>query len=61
MYRRQRLLTDKLFKQKNKEWINNKLLEVEKVCKRNDARTFYKDIKQLSGDYTRHMTICRDR
>jgi hypothetical protein len=45
MYRIQRLLKNKLCKQKKKEWINNKLLEVEKAYRRNDARKFCKDIK----------------
>jgi hypothetical protein len=36
-------------------------LEVEKAYRRNDARKFYKDIKQFSGDYAQHMMICRDK
>jgi hypothetical protein len=55
MYRIQRLLPNKLCKQKMKKWINNKLLEAEKAYRRNDARKFYKDITQFSGDYTQHM------
>jgi hypothetical protein len=52
MYRIQRLLTNKLSKQNKKEWINNKLLEVEKAYRRNDASKFYKDIKYCNRQLT---------
>ena len=35
---------------KKKQWINNRIKQVEEAHKRNDTRKFFKDIRALQND-----------
>jgi hypothetical protein len=37
-------------KKKKKEWINNRIREIEEANKKNGTRTFHKEIKKINNE-----------
>jgi transposase-like protein len=47
-------------KEKKKEWINNRIREIEEADKKNDTQKLYTEIKNLNNEKLPTVLICKD-
>jgi hypothetical protein len=59
-YKQARKEADNICKMKKKQWINNRIKQVEEAHKWNDTRTFFKDIRAFQNDRSYPIFACRD-
>jgi hypothetical protein len=53
-YNSKRLEANKICRIKKKEWLNNKISQIEENFKKNEVRKFYKDAKELDKWQKKH-------
>jgi len=51
---------NKICKEKKKQWLNNRLKQVEEAHKQNETRKFFKDIQTFQNDRSPPIFICKD-
>ena len=59
-YKQARKEADKICKVKKKQWLNNKIEQVEEAHKHNDTRKFFKDIRAFQNDRSPPIFACKD-
>jgi YesN/AraC family two-component response regulator len=59
-YKQARKEANKICKEKKKQWVNNRIKEVEEAHKRNDTRKFFKDIRAFQKDRFFPIFACKD-
>jgi len=60
-HEKKRHIATKICRNKKKQWLNNKIKEIEEAHRRNETIKFYKDIKAYSRvDQFRTLLICKD-
>ena len=59
-YNSKRLEANKICRIKKKEWLNNKISQIEENFKKNEVRKFYKDAKELDKWQTNMPIQCKD-
>jgi hypothetical protein len=47
-------------KEKKKQWLNNRIKQVEEAHKRNETRNFFKDIQTFQNDSSPPIFTCKD-
>ena len=60
-YKQARKEADKICKVKKKQWMNNRIKQVEEAHKWNDTRKFFKDICSLQNDRSSPILACKDK
>jgi len=51
---------NKICKEKKKQWLNNRIKQVEEAHKLNDTRKFFKDIWTFQNNWSSPMFTCKD-
>jgi hypothetical protein len=59
-YNSKRLEANKICRIKKKEWLNNKISQIEENLKKNEVRRFYKDATELDKQQTNMPIQCKD-
>jgi hypothetical protein len=59
-YHKKRNEANRTCNRKKKEWLNNKISQIEENHKRNETKKFFKEIKQLTWQNTRLPDMCKD-
>jgi hypothetical protein len=47
-------------KKKKKQWLNNRIKQVEEAYKQNETRKFFKDIRTFQNDRSPPIFTCKD-
>jgi sorting nexin-29 len=58
-YNQARKEANRICKEKKKQWINNRIKQVEEAHKRNDTRKFFKDIRAFQSDRSFSILACK--
>jgi hypothetical protein len=58
-YMQARKEANKICKERKKQWINNRIKQVEEAHKRNNTRNFFKDIQALQNDRSSPILACK--
>ena len=56
-YKQARKEADKICKVKRKQWLNNKIEQVEEAHKRNDRKFFFLDIRAFQNDISPYICL----
>jgi len=60
-YEKKRNIATKMCRNKKKQWLNNKIKEIEEAHRKNETRKFYKDIKAYSRvGQCGTLLLCKD-
>ena len=59
-YKQARKEANKICKEKKKQWINNRIKQIEDAHKQNDTRKFFKDIRASQNDRSPPIFACKD-
>jgi len=60
-YEKKRHIATKICRNTKKQWLNNKMKEIEEAHRKNERRKFYKDIKAYSKvDQFGTLLLCKD-
>ena len=59
-YEQARKEANKICKEKKKQWINNRIKQLEEAHKQNDTRNFFKDIRAFQNDRSLPIFACKD-
>ena len=51
---------NKICKEKKKQWLNNRIKQVEEAHKQNETRIFFKDIRTFQNDRSPPIFTCKD-
>jgi hypothetical protein len=51
---------NRICKEKKKQWLNNRIKQIEEAHKQNETRKFFKDIPTFQNDSSPPIVICTD-
>jgi hypothetical protein len=52
---------NRICKRKKKEWLDNKIKEINEINRNRDTRKFYKDVRNLSNQPSAMTLACKDK
>jgi hypothetical protein len=60
-YSQKRTKANRICRRKKKEWLDNKIKEINKINRNRDTIKFYKDVRNLSNEPFAMTLVCKDK
>ena len=60
-YQQKRAKASRICRRKKKEWLGNKIKEINEINRNRDSRKFYKDVRNLSNQPPAMILVCKDK
>jgi hypothetical protein len=60
-YQQKIIKANRISRRKKKEWLDNKIREINEINRNRDTRKFYKDVRNLSNQPSAMTLVCKDK